>query len=77
MLIKWSFIFESNHLAVDVRDAEEDKRIGEAVNAFVDLLLLPSPTKDAYVNLKFCRAIVREEIDETAVQASFAPEPAA
>lgn len=66
MHIRWTFAFENSSLGVDVRDEAEDTRISDAVNSFVDLILIPSPGKDAYINLKFCKAIVREIVNEEA-----------
>jgi len=64
MLIKWTFIFDTNHMAIEVREEAEDKRISESVEAFVDLLFIPSPGKEAFINLKSCKAIIREEVQE-------------
>lgn len=66
MLIKWTFAFDEGHLSVEVRDENEDKRISDCVDTFVDLLLIPSAGKDAYINLKLCKAIIREELNEEA-----------
>jgi hypothetical protein len=63
-MIRWTFVFENNNLSVEVRDEAEDKRISDGVETFIDLLLIPTVGKDAYINLKACRAIIREIVDE-------------
>jgi hypothetical protein len=70
MFIRWTFAFHEGHLAVEVREEKEDQRISESVNSGVELLLIPGQGKDAYINLKRCKAIVREEINEEATTSS-------
>lgn len=64
MYIKWSFIFGNQHLPVFITEEVEDKRIQDSVDIFVNLLHIPSVGKDAWINLKQCTAIVREEVNE-------------
>ncbi len=82
MLVRWTFNMEKDqHLGVEVRDPEEDKRIKEAVDSFVDLLYIPGTGNDAYINLHRCNAMIRQEIDESqipkpqAIQNAEAPIP--
>lgn len=64
MHIKWSFIFGNQQLPVIITDEAEDIRIQDAVDIFADLLHIPSLGKDAYINLKQCTAILREQVNE-------------
>ena len=73
MHIKWSFIFGNQHIPVITTEEAEDKRIQEAVDIFDDLLYIASTGRQAYINLKQCTAIFREEVKEESVLPEKAP----
>lgn len=77
MLIKWTFAFDEGSLAVEVRDEKEDERIIECVDASLDWINIPTVGKDAFINLRMCKAIIREEINEQAQTTETAQAPEA
>ena len=64
MHIKWTFAYENSHIAVAVKDETEDQRILDAVSACVDLLEVEANGNEVWINLKYCKAIIREEVNE-------------
>jgi hypothetical protein len=77
MVIKWTFAFDEGSLAVEVRDEKEDERIGQCVDASLDWINIPTVGKDAFINLRMCKAIIREEINEQAQTTETAQAPEA
>ena len=68
MLVRWTFSFGENHLAVEVRDEAEDSRISDAISGIENdelFLYAPGLGRDAYVNLRQVKVILREEINES------------
>jgi len=68
MFIRWTFAFglEKDSLAVEVRNESEDKRISDSMDSSLDWLPVPAVGKDAFINLRMCKAIIREEVNEEA-----------
>lgn len=67
-MIKWTFAFEESHIAVEVRDEAEDKRIAACLETPDLLLYAPGQGRDAYVNLRAVKVVIREEINEEALK---------
>lgn len=74
MFIRWTFVVGERTLGVQTTEQSEDERIEAAVEQGDTFLFVPSDGKEAYINLKLCSAIVREEVDESQLQPVAAPE---
>lgn len=62
-MIRWAFIFnDDKHISAEIKEEAEDLRIAAAINNPDQLLFVASPGRGAYVNLKFVKAILREEV---------------
>ena len=62
---KWTFQFKEQNVSTIVRDIDEDIRIQEDVGDGVHLVHLPSPGRDAFINMLEVLFVLRDEVDES------------
>jgi hypothetical protein len=73
MKVVWKFVFGDNHMNVDCENAIEDQKIETALHYEEEWLNVSVNGQDVYINLKQCKVIAREEINEEEGQSNTEP----
>ena len=64
-MIKWTFGYADTHIAIDVMDEAEDKRIAAALAFPEKLLFIPGlEGREAYININMMTVAIRQILPE-------------